>query len=261
MSTAVSPSSTSLFRFEESTFRYEPFPIGLTRPIFEPSLYEELLNGWPAQELFAFMPKLGKKYSLSEVNEPANYREFVECSPLWRRVHREIKSAAFVRAVLHLLTRQHVDLGISGDVAVNAPKRRWFASAGWAKGMLQKDVQALKTRFEFSMLPGDGGHIKPHTDSPGKIITLVVSIVGPGEWNSAWDGGTTVLRPKDIRQNFNYLNRQLEFDATEIIATYPFEPNQCVVFVKTFNSLHAVSPLTGPSGAMRKTLTINIEVT
>src|SRR3954469_2736646 len=112
MSTVISPSSTSLFHFEESTFRYEPFPIGLTRPIFEPSLYDEMLDKWPAQELFAFMPKLGKKYSLSEVNEPANYREFVEGSAIWRRVHREIKSAAFVRAVLQLLRSQSIDLGV-----------------------------------------------------------------------------------------------------------------------------------------------------
>ena len=37
-------------------------------------------------------------------------------------------------------------------------------------------------------------------------------------------------------------------------------PNQCVIFVKTFNSWHAVYPMTGHgSQALRKTLTINIE--
>ena len=36
--------------------------------------------------------------------------------------------------------------------------------------------------------------------------------------------------------------------------------NQCVVFVKTFNSLHSVPPMRGKgSKAMRRTLTINIE--
>jgi hypothetical protein len=255
----ISPRATSLLKFEQSTFRYEPFPIGVTRPVFEPDVYEELLDNWPAQELFAFMPKLGKKYSLSELNEPGNYHQFIQDSPLWRTFHREIKSTEFVRSVLRLLARQHIELGISEGVEVNSQKRRWFASTNWAQKVLQKDVQALKTRFEFSMLPADGGHIKPHTDSPGKIITLVLSMVRAGEWEASWGGGTTVLRAKEARQNFNYLNRQLEFHETDVLDTYEFEPNQCVVFIKTFNSLHAVSPLTGSSDQMRKTLTINIE--
>ena len=42
--------------------------------------------------------------------------------------------------------------------------------------------------------------------------------------------------------------------------TYPFLANQAVVFTKTFNSWHAVRPMTGAdSQAMRRSLTINIE--
>jgi hypothetical protein len=55
------------------------------------------------------------------------------------------------------------------------------------------------------------------------------------------------------------MNRQLEFDDVRAIRSFSFEPNQCVVFVKTFNSLHSVRPMTGPEGAMRRTLTLNIE--
>jgi hypothetical protein len=264
MSTIAPPDRcTSWFKLEKADFRYEPFPIGVARPVFEPELYEQLLDGWPPQELFAFMPSLGKKYSLSEVNEPARYHEFVERSPIWKQLHREIKSASFVRSVVRLLAEQHIDLGIPEDVEVNPkqPQRRWFESMGRRTSAPSKGVRALKSRFEFSMLPADGGHIKPHTDSPGKIITLVASMVRPDEWNAAWGGGTTVLRAKDVRYSFNYVNRQLDFDAAEVIDAYAFEPNQCVLFVKTFNSLHAVSPLTGfGSPAMRKTLTINIEV-
>jgi hypothetical protein len=51
----------------------------------------------------------------------------------------------------------------------------------------------------------------------------------------------------------------MSFDEVETLATLPFEPNQCVVFVKTFNSWHAVEPMRGTgSGAMRKTLTVVI---
>jgi hypothetical protein len=198
--------------------------------------------------------------------------------PLWKRLHEEIKSAPFVHSVLALLAGEHVDLGIPGTIPVNprpvlhhSSKRRWFSRReSTSQGAVvaadrpltaqAKQLPALKTRFEFSMLPADGGHIKPHTDSPGKIITLVISMVRSNEWDPKWGGGTSVLRAKDHRHSFNYLNRQLEFDATEVLHTYEFQPNQCVLFIKTFNSLHAVSPLTGPSEAMRKTLTINIEI-
>jgi hypothetical protein len=46
----------------------------------------------------------------------------------------------------------------------------------------------------------------------------------------------------------------------EVLHTYPFQPNQVIVFVKTFNSWHSVRPMTGTgSKHLRKTLTINIE--
>ena len=32
------------------------------------------------------------------------------------------------------------------------------------------------------MRPADSGNIQPHTDSPTKVITLVVSMVDEGEW-------------------------------------------------------------------------------
>ena len=49
------------------------------------------------------------------------------------------------------------------------------------------------------------------------------------------------------------------FDEMEVLHTYPFTPNQCVLFVKTFNSWHSVAPMRGPAGKLRRTLTINIE--
>ncbi|MFO1072602.1 MAG: hypothetical protein U1E17_07945 [Geminicoccaceae bacterium] len=37
----------------------------------------------------------------------------------------------------------------------------------------------------------------------------------------------------------------------EPLETYAFEPNQCVLFVKTFNSWHCVRPMTGQASALR----------
>jgi hypothetical protein len=110
------------------------------------------------------------------------------------------------------------------------------------------------------MLPADGGHILPHTDSPNKVVTLIISMVDEGEWDPAFGGGTDVNRHKDSKHNFNWTNAQGRFEDMEVIDTYEFSPNQAVMFIKTFNSWHSVRPMTGKgSAAMRRTLTINIE--
>src|SRR5256885_897092 len=69
------------------------------------------------------------------------------------------------------------------------------------RGDSGSNTPVLSARFEFSMLPANGGFIRPHTDSPHKIITLVVAMLNEGEWNPEFGGGTEVLRPRDITKN------------------------------------------------------------
>ena len=118
----------------------------------------------------------------------------------------------------------------------------------------------LKARFEFSAMPITGGNILPHTDHPKKVITMVIPMLRDSEWQDAWGGGTVMVWPKDTSKTFNRMNHYLGFDDVEPRRTFPFEPNQCLVFIKTHNSWHAVWPMTGDDPkTLRKTLTINIE--
>ena len=117
----------------------------------------------------------------------------------------------------------------------------------------------LSSRFEFSMMSADRGSIMPHTDAVNKLITLVVYMPRRGEWDPSYGGGTSILRHRDVRRNFNQLNVQVGFDEVECLHTYPYLPNTCVLFIKTFNSYHAVYPMQGPPELMRRSLTINIE--
>jgi hypothetical protein len=88
----------------------------------------------------------------------------------------------------------------------------------------------------------------------------VLSMMKPGEWNPAWGGGTDIVMPRDRSRVYNQVNRSIPFADVEVLKTFPFDPNQCVIFVKTFNSWHSVSPMTGKaSDPLRKTLTLNIE--
>jgi hypothetical protein len=236
--------------------RYEPFPIGLARPIMDDDRYRTLLDAFPPLELFEYLPKVGHKYSLSEKFNPKQYRRWIEDHSVWRDFHRWIKSDEFVWGVLDLLKARHVDLGFKRLSRAGRLKRNL---KNFVRGTWWKAPPELSARFEFSMLPADGGCVTPHTDNPDKIVTLVVSMVRPGEWDPAYGGGTEVNRHKRPELSFNRMNHKADFEDMETLEVYEFEPNQCVLFVKTFNSWHCVRPMRGPKGVMRRTLTINIE--
>jgi hypothetical protein len=240
---------------DRATFLYQPYPIGLIKGVFEPFFYDRLVQTFPAVDLFRFMQYHGDKWSLSEVNNRERYFAFLSATPEWKRVYDYVKSTGFLRDVLAMLLQHKIDLGLQPEPRPAARGLRY-----WLRELLGRtEGRALSARFEFSMMSAGGGHILPHTDSPQKVITLVMSMVRPGEWDQEWGGGTDLMRPKDPSDNFNFHNRYLGFDQVDTIDSMAYEPNQCVIFIKTFNSLHGVRKMTGPAQIMRRTLTVNIE--
>jgi len=248
-----------MFTFEHVSFRYDPYPIGLIKPIMDQHAYDALVRAFPPVELFKFMPKFGNKYVLSEKFNPEQYHDYVAQTPCWRELHRWIKSREFLRSVLAMLRAHGIETGLRDDAGTTWRRVKVFWRDLKRRRWPMREVE-LRARFEFSALPADGGYILPHTDNPSKYITLVVSMLREDEWDPSFGGGTDVNRPRDERRNFNFLNEQMKFEDVEVIDTFEFTPNQSVIFVKTFNSLHSVRPMTGRgSRAMRRTFTINIE--
>jgi hypothetical protein len=243
--------------FSRLKLRYEPYPIGIAKNVFDDRVYGQLVASYPKTEQFKYMPDLGRKYSLSEVNNPERYRQFLADNPVWKEFHDWVKSRDFLRKVFKALDEGGVPLGLThyaSDRFLQRQRGKYLEFRSLA-GMFSY----LSARFEFSAMPADGGSILPHTDAPNKLVTLVISMCGRGEWDPSFRGGTAIVRPHDARKYFNVQNNYLGFDDVETLATWEFEPNQCIVFVKTFNSWHAVDPMPGPEGLLRKTLTINIE--
>src|SRR5262245_24236958 len=193
--------------FRSAVFDYEPYPTGLVRPVFEPDLYARLVASYPPLPLFVFMPSLGNKYSLSEVNNAEQYRRFIESAPDWKAFHAYVKSERFVADVIGFFLEHHIDLGLRRyRVVSNKPP-----SSGASVMSLLRRRRELSARFEFSAMGADGGHILPHTDMPQKLITLVFSMLGPGEWDPAWGGGTDIVLPKDRTRIYNHVNAYLTF--------------------------------------------------
>lgn len=249
-----------MLRFDHAKIYYEPYPIGLVPGVLDPGLYKALVESYPPRDLFTTLPEVGHKCVLSEKYNPREYRSFIQTHPVWRELHDWIKSSALIDAVDAFLKAHSIDVGLRAYRTSTSVRWKKLLRDIFAKGRLPRVHPQLYTRFEFSMLPSDGGCVLPHTDSPGKLITLVVSMVGEGEWQPHDGGGLDVNRPKDVRRSFNLLNRNVDFEDVEVVRTFDFLPNQCVVFVKTYNSLHSVRPIALPGPTrMRRTLTINIE--
>ena len=248
----------SLFQLSNLGMAYDPYPVGVITPVFEQGFYQELLRSYPPLDLFRFLPRFGNKYSLSEKNHPKKYRDYIAGNANWRELHRYVKSDDFIYSIIDGLRDKKVDLGIRRETQTLAS--RWKTIFKHVKRrQLPISRAPIYSRFEFSVLPAAGGYVVPHTDSPGKFITLVITMADDKEWDTGWGGGTDILKPKDPSDTYNYFNRQIDYAACDVLRTVDFLPNQAMLFVKTFNSLHGVQQMAGPEGKLRRTLTINIE--
>jgi hypothetical protein len=246
-----------MLQYENMTFDYEPYPIGVARPALKADYYRSLVDGFPPAELFEYKAEKGGKYSLSQVNNPREYARFIKSSAPWQQFFNFIKSGDFVSGTLDMLKKNGIDLGLPGPGRMD---QLYLKMRALKRGNPVPHFPRIKSRFEFSAMPITGGNILPHTDNPKKLITMVIPMLAEGEWNESWGGGTSVVWPHDKSKIFNRMNYYLDFDKVERQKTFPFEPNQCLVFIKTSNSWHAVWPMTGHDPKiLRKTLTINIE--
>jgi hypothetical protein len=213
--------------------RREPYVIGATQGVLTQTHYQELAATFP-MDLSLYKSFIGgdKKFSSSERNNPEGYHAFVQSSPTWKALYDYLKAPTFVEKMVRVLTAHKVPLSVTAE--------------------------QLRTRFEFSLLPADGGLLRPHTDIPSKVITLVIAMPTPGEmWDPAWGGGTDVLAQVDPTQSFP--DYGAPEDALIKAHTYEYLANQCVVFVKSEKSWHSVGPLAGPEGKWRRSITVNLE--
>ncbi len=234
-------------------FYYKPYPIGKLDDLIEPEIYDNLVNKFPEKELFEFKKDLGKKYSLSEINNRNVYFKFIKKNKIWEEFYTFIKSRLFREQIFKMLSENSINLGLISDEK-KIKKERFISKIKKIISIKKK----INSRFEFSMMDTNQGHILPHTDSPNKLVTIVIPILNE-TWDDNWGGDTCMLEPNDEKKYFNYENRYLDFNEVKTINRMKFRKNSSTIFIKTFNSLHCVYPMKGPDGHLRKSLTINIE--
>ena len=180
-----------MLNFSAAKVRYEPYPLAILRPALDPRHYEQLCSSFPDISLFGTIPKYDYKLSLSEKFNPENYHAFLGRSEAWNRFHSWIKSDDFIRKTVEFLSTINIDLQLAEALGTPALRlRRALQEVG--RGKLPKRGMTLRSRFEFSVLKADGGEVAPHTDTPKKIITLVLSMIRDGDWETGYGGGLDV---------------------------------------------------------------------
>lgn len=200
--------------------------------VFAPALYGALALSFPSAALFKFAMGGGnKKLTLGENCNPSQYATHIAMHPEWAAVHAYVKSTRFIDDVRAALLPHGVTLPTN---------------------------DMLRTRFEFSRLPSDGGQLLPHTDLVEKLVTIVVGMRRDGDgWDDAWGGGTLILQPLSGTPLDDY---KAPLDAFAVVETMPYAANAGTIFVRSADSWHAVGPLRGNGdGRMRRSITINIE--
>jgi hypothetical protein len=213
-----------MLNLDNIVWRDHPYRIGLARPVFEPALYDRLVQAYPDEAQFYKMGTGYNKLSLSERFNASRYHQLLDDSPTWQGLYTYIKSPSFIE---------------QARLAAGLPRAPYTS------------------RFEFSSMPANSGMIAPHTDIPSKVLTLIIPVLKPGEWQAEWGGGTDVLEPLDPQARL--VDYQAPLEMFRLVASYPYAPNQACVFLKSHNSWHSVGPIQGPAGRWRRSLTINLE--
>jgi hypothetical protein len=243
-----------MFTLRNVDLNYWPYPHGVAAPLLPDPQYRQLVAGFPETGLFG-RNRINVKYVLSERVNRRQYYRFLRSTPDWMRFYRWVKSDRFIQGVLDELKSRHVDLGYRQRPALPRLARRLaYGLSG------RRDYHtSLVSRFEFSMLPADGGSVIPHTDAPGKVVTLILPMLAEGDWDPGLGGATVINTPREDRLRFNGVNGKADFGDMEIASSLAFEPNRALVFVRTYDSWHSVRPMTATgSPVMRKTVTVSI---
>lgn len=149
-----------------------------------------------------------------------------------------------------------------GFAEVMADREEWAAFYSWlkvnfvelcARVVAPVPRRRARVRFEFSSLPGAGGNLLPHPDTPKKAATAVMYF--EAGWDAGWGGAFEAFRHlNDPDGDFD--DRRVGWDEVETVLRVPVRPNRILFMLRTPNSLHGVRPLTAP--VPRRSITVNL---
>jgi hypothetical protein len=224
----------------------EPFPVFCVENYLPPEIFEA------ARREFPTTTERDQYGNLKQVFSPhrraAEVQAFLAKNKAWRELVEFFESDEFIQDLRRFLAPalRHAR-GISGLRRWRRPGRQFV--------MPLVDMP-VGYGYEFSLL-GQGAHLAPHTDSPAKLVSLLLYFPSD-DWKPEFGGTTDFYRPKNPQHAQNWMNRDLRFKDVELFYRSEFRPNRLCGFVKSANSFHGVAPL--ECGPDRVRLSFNFNV-
>jgi hypothetical protein len=245
-------------RLEDSDlFIRDPTTIFEIENFLPPGLYAALQRSFPHGAHFGHRYELGGKWFFN--NQHPAFRRFLSGAPAWRALYAWFSSpdtlAEFKRLLDPYLLHRPA-----------AERKDWvFVPPTWRHKQDEKSkVTAVRQGFEFSaLLRGDS--IPPHTDLPGKLLSLLIYFPDPDS-PALESCGTSFYRAKpghETREDWDPKMmtpaESMDFlESHEVYFRSAFTANKLVGFVKSEVSWHAVPPLEIPDGLVRKSVNLNV---
>ena len=228
-----------MINFTRSNFFYDPFPHCVLAEFLDHSIYEEICKEYPPIEILDKMSdkKLNdnkfEKYNLgNSFKNKKNFLNFIKKTKAIKNFYQYISSNQFINELNSFLLNNFIDIRLNAN---NSSLKKKFLNK-----ILRRE---LTFDFEFSSIPINGGYILPHTDGGNKILGFVIPIIDNDEILKVPNIGTKILKAKSNEYKYNFFNKTVPFNKTELVKEIPFKKNQMTLHVKTFNSLHAVGPI------------------
>ncbi len=194
----------------------DPFQVRVFDEFLLPDIYNVLSSTFPTHG-FRSMDDIGNKIHLNESHD--EFAPFMKGHTIWGDFYNWC-----IDGSLEAVVRDSLEIG-----------------------------EITSTRFEFSILPSNGGKLNPHPDTNKKKAT-VVFYFPPEGWQLDWGGGFEILRLKERALNM----RKPTAEDVVTLATVDYEPNRVVIMRKSHNSWHQVRTIGGPPGRQRRSVTFNL---
>ena len=227
-----------MINFNNSSFFYDPFPHCILNDFLDKNVYEEICNEYPDLSFFEEVESKQndnkfKKYRFANfLKHVQSFNKFVSSTKATKEFYKYLNSDEFVLSLNKFLLNNEVDLRLNpiNNTNIKTIIKNLF-------------LKKQKIDFEFSSIPIQNGYIMPHTDGGNKLVGFVIPIINQEDRYNADCLGTKIFKAKTNKYKYNFYNKTVPFDHTELVRELPFEKNQMSLHVKTFNSLHGVGPI------------------
>jgi len=252
-----------MINIDNISFNFDPFPYGVAKNIFSKIHYSELVKNFPKISDMSRIEEKDNltlkfnKFALSSRNNPVKFNSVINKNNTYKDFCNYLLSEQFKNYLINILKKNNVDFGINTNSTIKKKIKKILTYI--FPFSILKPTQEIDIVVEFSSIPSNGGFLKPHTDGQHKLASIVIPIVD-NDWKKEFNGGTNLLRPLDETKTYNLLNNTYEFEECFIVKTIDFDPNQFLIFLKTYNSFHSVGPLkSNVSNHYRNSITLIIE--